>query len=102
MKKDANGHFVIAYDLTRQPDAGQSFGRELFLFSHRMRRRLAFDELDATGRAAGEPSTGVQDIDSGILFNGVDQPLPGWHFECSDSVDRQFGHPIIVCGTRSD
>jgi hypothetical protein len=98
----ANRHVVIAHDLTRQPDTGETFGAELVPFRHRVGSGLTLDELDPAGGAFGKSATRVQDVDLGVLLDRLHQPFAGRHLERSISLDRKFRHGIIVCGARSD
>jgi hypothetical protein len=48
---------------------------------------LAVEELDTARRAARVPATGVQLVDSHILFQGQDQPFALGHFVLAHAFD---------------
>jgi hypothetical protein len=83
---------VIAENLATQPDACQAAGLQHVAFGDRHLARLAGDELDAAGRAAGIAAAGVELINSRILDQGQYEALGGWNFESTDAFDRELGH----------
>ena len=69
-------HIVIARDLTAQPYARHAAGRQHVPLSDSDLIRFAIDEFDATGCAARLPTARMQLIDTRVLFQRQDQPLP--------------------------
>ena len=92
----AHRHVVVANRLTRQSDAGRVFRRQHRLFGNRHPLGLTSDEYDATRRAAGVPAAGMEDIDLRVLFDGENQPLPGFDFEGPELFDGEFWHLRFV------
>jgi hypothetical protein len=56
------------------------------------RRRLALDEADAAGRAAGGAAAGVQLVRPGILDHRLDEPFSGRDFEIASPYYGQSWH----------
>ena len=58
-------------------------------------RRLAFDELDAAGRAARVAAARVQDVDVGILLDRQHQALACFHFDGREPFTVSFGIALL-------
>jgi hypothetical protein len=84
----ADGHVVVAQNLAAQPDAGQLSSGQYVAFRDGHARWFAGDELDAARGAAGMSAAGVKLIDSGVLCQGQDKPLPSGNVEFADIFNR--------------
>ena len=83
----SNGHVVIAINLAAETDAAQAAGLEHITFGDRHFIRLAGNEFDAAGCAAGVTTARVKLIDACVLRESKDQTFAGGYFKFADAFD---------------
>src|SRR5688572_4578621 len=91
-----DGHVLVACDLTRQPHTCQALFGQLHLFRLRHPRGLAADELDAARGAARVATARMQDIDPGVLFDGIDESLTRFDVHAAKTFYGQCRHVGMV------
>ena len=87
---------MIALDLTGQPYTCQSLLTQSGLLGLRHARRFAAHEFHPARRAARVPSTCVQDVNSRILLDRIDETLAILHINSRKSFNGQLGHARYV------
>src|SRR6185312_10223970 len=87
-----HGHVVVTDDLAAETNAGQSPGSQDGFFGLGHLLRLAREEFDPAGGAAGVAAAGMELIDLGFVLQRQHQALALGHLELPDSLDSQLRH----------
>ena len=88
----ADGHVLVAEDLTRQPDARKLAAFEGGQLGLRVGIRLAAQEFDPARRTARISPARMELVDSGVLFERKDKSLSVGHLERAHAFHSQFWH----------
>jgi hypothetical protein len=88
-----DGHVMVAHDLATEPHFTKQVARlKDVLLGDRHLIGFAGHEFDPAGGAPGVPAAGVELIDLGVVLEGEDHSLAGWHVERADPVHGELGH----------